>query len=642
MLTYDEIVKYITENKIEKLTPYQGKNGVGVVYEVEIEDYGAKEPRLATFDNLTELSEFADKIACADRISTSQRNLVVSEPKFMLRGKILTTPIISAEKKKQRTLRATKNEYYLYTSRRGQILIVKVEKIQKEIAELEQIIQQYNKKGSLLFKNELTEKKSNPLPSSDEYNIESLPIDKGTISSLEFTKLKITYEKLRRQKQLLQDKLGLLAEFAQKGFLKKLRTSQKEINFALTELDKQADLTPKKTYYDLCSEERKIAEMIGIFKSSPAPNYPEYYLELLNFIKNYDSMSIDINVDILIENENSTLQNLLSNSYKERARMELESSVPSQEEKNTELLNKLKQQYDEHLTEEQKDALLIYNSQFFALIGEISNIDDFETTNNLEIFQKIEKSPIYKEIICSLHSHCMMIVNRGMYIDGDLDQNLARIMEKVLPGQTSNSFLKYLQLTPYNMTPQAPTYKTEEFTDLMCDLIGRLKQVIQTIQKIPQDAVVLPEDITVYRGIDSTYLRNPQKPAKGAFISTSMRPEIAMKFGSEQPALYKILLRKGTPVKILPQKVHSTLMNPHQRFVKDVDSSDSNGTKEILLCTDDMQELEIIESIEPITHYQFENGEFSETKSGFIITGEMEPKVKQQVKFDLDNRKDIS
>ena len=110
-------------------------------------------------------------------------------------------------------LDASKKEYTLYRHRRGQVLILKVEKIQKEIAELEATIKQYTKKGTLLFKNDLPDKKSNPLPSSDEFDLESLPTDNETILEKDFIELKITYEKLRRQKQLLLDKLAILTEF---------------------------------------------------------------------------------------------------------------------------------------------------------------------------------------------------------------------------------------------------------------------------------------------------------------------------------------------------------------------------------------------------------------------------------------------
>ena len=347
-------------------------------------------------------------------------------------------------------------------------------------------------------------------------------------------------------------------------------------------------------------------------------------------------MSIDQNAEVLIDNEHSVLKDLLANCNRERARLDLESSAPTQEENNTELLIALKKQYDENLTEEQKDALIIYNSQFFALLGEISNVEDFENTDNLEILKHIEQSPIYEEMITSLHAYCMTKVGNALGAHGDIESEpiITRIFEKVLPGETASKFLKYIKIDSSINQKEIPHSNNPDFSNLMCDLIGRLKQAIQTIQDIPQDAIVLPEDITVYRGIDSMYLRNPQCPSKGAFISTSLRPEIAMRFGGNQPAIYKILLREGTPVKILPQKVYSE-MGIYRR-VADADPADSNGTKEILLCTDNMQDFEITESISSITHYKFENGEFIESKSGFIITGEMEPKIKQQIRTEAD------
>ena len=643
MLTYDEIVEYIKDNGLRNLmTPYQGQNGIGVVYNVEIEDYGAIEQRLATFDNIAELTEFADKLSYSDRVSTTQRDLIVSEPKFMLRGKVLTTPVISAEKKRSKLLDASKKEYTLYRHRRGQVLILKVEKIQKEIAELEATIKQYTKKGTLLFKNDLPDKKSNPLPSSDEFDLESLPTDNETILEKDFIELKITYEKLRRQKQLLLDKLAILTEFAQKSFLQKLKTSQKEIDLRLSQLDDQADLIPHKTHSDLASEENKIRGMLGEFDSSSFGIYPEFYLELLNFFKTYDSMSIDSNSDVFIENESSILRDIIATCGKERARLELEDSAPTQEEKNTSILLALKKQYDEHLSQAQKDALLIYNSQFFGLIGEISNIEGFENMDNLDILNQIKQSPLYPHLLKSIHSHCIMILNNEMRSPTSnlvKDEHLAHIMSQLLPDKTPEYFINCFGISVFDSSISINSDTTETFTNLMCDLIGRLKLVIKEIQNIPQDAIILPEDITVYRGVDSRDIRDPKNPAKGVFISTSMSPQIALQFGKEIPSIYKIHLKKGTPVKILPQKVHLDSATDRARFILDADPSDSNGTKEILLCAQDMQEFEITESITPITHYKFENGEFEESKCGFVITGKMEPRVVQQIRQENEEEK---
>lgn len=492
MLTYDEIVEYVKENGLRNLmTPYQGNNGVGVMYSVEIEDYGKTEPRLAIFDGIAELARFADQMKISDKVITNEHGLIVSEPRFMLRGKILTTQSLSVEKKRKRTLEATKKEYYEYKRRRLSVISKKIEIIKKEIEELEKTIKHFSKKGAILFRGTLSDKNIKNITSLFEFDIADLPADSGSFQDL--VRLKITYNTLRRKKELLQRKLDILSEYSQKGFLKKLVSSQKEISDLLSTVDTQIGFTLDVNEFELLKYENILENTLIKYEARPV--IPELHLFLLNYLKNIDSLPLEYLSEAYITQESINLDSTIKNAGKDESKYKLKQSAPTQEEKDIQLLTALKNQYDTNLTNEKKDA-------------------------------------------------------------------------------------------------------------------------IETVQDIPQDSIVLPEDVTVYRGVDSRYLRNPQCIAVGPFIATSLRPKIALSFGGDQPTLYKIQLKKGTPVKISPNKVFNDM--------------------ELLLISQDMQDFEITESIVPIIHYQFENGEFVENKSGFIITGEMEPKVFKQVRQDIE------
>ena len=630
MLTYDEIVEYIKDNGLRNLmTPYQGNNGVGVMYSVEIEDYGKTEPRLAIFDGIAELARFADQMKISDKVTTNEHGLIVSEPRFMLRGKILTTQSLSIEKKRKRTLEATKKEYYEYKRRRLSVISKKIEIIKKEIEELEKTIKHFSKKGALLFKGTLSDKNDKNVTSLFEFDITDLPTDSGSLQ--DFVRLKITYNSLRKRKEHLQKKLDILSEYSQKGFMKKLVSSQKEILDLLSTVDTQSDLNFDFRESDLLKYEDLIKRTLLKYESRPV--IPELHLFLLNYLKNLDSLPLEFLSEAYVMQESINLDATINNAGKEETRYKLEQSAPTQDEKNTQLLISLKEQYDINLTEDQKDALIIYNSQLFCLLNEISNIENFEATDNAEIQKQIEQSPNFPTILKSIVSQCHRIQKDSMRKDSEYYEKFKSMLNQIFPNEIISDFLRSIDYS--KKTVKEP----ETFNPLMYDLIGRLKNVIKIIQDIPQDAIVLPEDITVYRGVDSKYLRTPQIIAKGSFISTSLQPQKALHFGGDQPTLYKIHLKKGTPVKILPIKVRSEM--EYERFLLEANPADPNGTKEILLISQDMQDFEITESISPIIHYQFENREFIENKRGFIITGEMEPKIVQQARQEIDAEEKI-
>ncbi|MBQ3408548.1 MAG: hypothetical protein IJH12_05030 [Clostridia bacterium] len=641
MLTYDEIVKYIQENNIQNLIPYQGSNGIGIVYKVEIEDYGQKEPRLAIFDNISELARFVDQIKFADKVTTDKRDLVNSEPRFLLRGNVLTPHIVSAEKKKQKTLDAAKHKYHAYSSRRGQVLIQRIENIQKEISDLENTINSQTKKGTLLFKNSLKDENNQPLPSSEGYVLEELPIDSGSVSMSNFIKLKIQYEILKMQREMLQRKLLILRDFSHRSFLKKLVSSQKEIDAAFTEIDSQTNLTPAKSESDILEDERKLYELLHYFDdASFVQESPEFLLELLNFLKDIDSRSLNFSVESAINQELKVLKVIAKSAEDKALKLNTENTTLSKESKIENLLKCLSQQYNENLTNEQKDASLIYNSQLFWLIGEILNIPDYETMNNNEILDIIKLSPNFGTILKVLHSYCMMIQRRAYGQDEQYDYHLQNLMRFIFSEQTPQKLLSAIYISDVYSKVTISPEKEDLFSEVMYGIIEKMKKTIKTIKSIPEDAVVLPEDVIVYRGIDSKKLTNPQKPSNSVFMSISLNPQIASYFGGEQPAIYKIQLRKGTPVYIFPDKIFSS-QDAFQHFIQSVDLCDERDSKELLINTDYMQEFEIKESIAPIVHYKFENGEFEETKSGFIITGEMEPKITQTIRDDIRDEEQI-
>ena len=227
------------------------------------------------------------------------------------------------------------------------------------------------------------------------------------------------------------------------------------------------------------------------------------------------------------------------------------------------------------------------------------------------------------------------------FINGNSEsKDLKRILEKILTPEILKNIDKSISFSTreydefgcgkffynYPMDETEPFDKYEVlFEETICTIIDSLKKQIEIIDNIPDEAIVLPEDVIVYRGVNSLSKRSEEIPTKSLFMSTSTRPEMAKLYGGKNCYIYKTILHKGTPVLITPYKVINSMV--YGLRLDPALPSDPNGTKEIILKLDSMKDFKIIEEVKTTPHYDFKDGEFIETERGYIITGKMEPKT---------------
>lgn len=210
------------------------------------------------------------------------------------------------------------------------------------------------------------------------------------------------------------------------------------------------------------------------------------------------------------------------------------------------------------------------------------------------------------------------------------DKNLKAIFEKVLPTELSDVMEDCIYFDGDGFSFNYPNddnspedMYSKLFEEKFCEILDNLKTQIDIIHTIPEEAIVLPEDVIVYRGVNSLRERSEKIPAKSLLMSTSAKPETAKLYGGENCYIYKIKLGKGTPVLITPYKVRKRYDGGYIVMMPNL--SDRNEPKEIIINLDFMRNFEITEQMVSTPHYKFKDGEFIQTENGYIVTGEMKP-----------------
>ncbi len=274
------------------------------------------------------------------------------------------------------------------------------------------------------------------------------------------------------------------------------------------------------------------------------------------------------------------------------------------------LLENLKKQYDENLTEEQKHALIRYNSSLFLFYNKIMSIEDYANKSIEELYTIMK--PFIEQNEFYLKNLTYFMCDTDYYND---DEELRKILAPVLDKEV----LKYdiiiercrnpytleaydrvseeytmkemirilveqgilsqdkLQLTDYFELQQALDdllykycEKAREILNILTNnrleiiykrLITNVLKDLKTIKNIPESAITLPEDITVYRGVRTDEDINNEQLSESDFVSTSLFKSVAMEYITRREGtnnrLYTIKLSKGEPVFIFPQTVQS-------------------------------------------------------------------------------------
>ena len=196
-------------------------------------------------------------------------------------------------------------------------------------------------------------------------------------------------------------------------------------------------------------------------------------------------------------------------------------------------LRSLRKQYNDNLTKEQKEAIIIYQSALFGFFTEISSTEGYKTKSADELWEILKERKVF-EMLEKTGSLQRLIEYRERH-KNEKEDVLLNIINKVIPEGCKN--------ISFGRTPK---------DNCMQELIENIKTQLEIIENIPKDAIVLPQDVVTYRGIqlgDDTI--DSSRPSKGLLMSTSLSVENAQAFNNED-ILFKLHLKKGTPVVYSP------------------------------------------------------------------------------------------
>ena len=100
---------------------------------------------------------------------------------------------------------------------------------------------------------------------------------------------------------------------------------------------------------------------------------------------------------------------------------------------------------------------------------------------------------------------------------------------------------------------------SDRFEKVYKKLIKNLLIDVKTIKSIPEDSIVLPEDVIVYRGVRTDDEINAEVLSTSDFVSTSLSKDVASQYITRREGnndlLLSIKLPKGTPVFVFPRTV---------------------------------------------------------------------------------------
>ncbi len=179
-----------------------------------------------------------------------------------------------------------------------------------------------------------------------------------------------------------------------------------------------------------------------------------------------------------------------------------------------ELYNQLVLQYD-YLTKEEQMAILIYQSKLYLLLNSMTTIPHFLEMDEAELFQKM---------------------NHPEFV------------------QVFESFRRIVKL-PKNLTIRHTVFSSIDFTNLYTCLHSLKKTYLTLMGAFGK--IILPDDLSVYRGVSIGEEEPLVNGSIGEFLSTDMEIENISSFLFHKPKnhIFKIHIPKGYPILFSPYSI---------------------------------------------------------------------------------------
>ncbi len=257
----------------------------------------------------------------------------------------------------------------------------------------------------------------------------------------------------------------------------------------------------------------------------------------------------------------------------------------------------LLKQYEENFTEQEKKALLIYNSTAFPIINLVGTIPDYEKMA-LEQIKTIVNSEIYLEKKEFVKSTINKIFEQSKYRENELNILL-------------NDFING-------------------------DYIKYSISILKIISNI-KEKIFLPCDLVVYREVTTKPNAKLAKISDSRLMSTTLNPNASFKYsGKGQKNLIKINLKAGSPV--------TAIVSNTNNYILDYDANLNEDNKkrtpicELLFNMDDyIVDYENIYK-DSIINFQLNNGEFVNSGSYLLYETSMQYKYESILKEE-ENKK---
>lgn len=241
-----------------------------------------------------------------------------------------------------------------------------------------------------------------------------------------------------------------------------------------------------------------------------------------------------------------------------------------------------------NLTEEEQEAILIYKGCLFECINQMSAIDGFENIESEKLYDML--------IVNQKFSDTVSVFLKSMRWE--------KIVEKVYNNEqllSSYSAMEQAEIKSLYDKFQQKIYKILGKVDISTkkSFMESLKKIYNTI-KSAEGKLVLPFDLTVYRGIGLDDEKTNGEVARGSIISTTMDFFKAYKYTSgKTKKIFHLKLKKGTPFLISPYTIGASDIDYRlRRVVYNLNSEVDFDTKEVIL---------------------FEDGLFKENTSSFMV-----------------------
>lgn len=185
------------------------------------------------------------------------------------------------------------------------------------------------------------------------------------------------------------------------------------------------------------------------------------------------------------------------------------------------------------LSEEEKNAIFIYQSRLFYFINEITSISNYQLLNSFEVYSFLKDKILFEKKFNEYKS----IVNKS--------QNL------------------FFKMGIF----QSVSFETlDEFINSLLDVIKILEGL--------ENKILLKEEVTLYRGINVED-KNSFSFCKGAFVSTSLSLDNALEFieGPGNPVLFKIMVDAPVSVIVSPYRIglsYDSNISPIDAYLKNI------------------------------------------------------------------------